>query len=189
MKFAFIVYDGMTLLDFAGVYDPITRLKTMGFVEKLDYRVCAMKPNVRTIEGLQITVDQVGGRLAGYDYIFIPGGNGVSALIADMAFMLWIKNTAPRTVMTAVCGGSLVLGAAGFLKEKRATTHPALKQYLARFTEHASDKRIVDEVNVITARGVTSAIDLGLYLCEKIAGKEVREKIQKQMDYKAYSSD
>lgn len=189
MRFAFIVYDGLTLLDFAGVYDPVTRLKTMGFVEKLDYSVCAMKPTVRTIEGLHITADQVEGRLGGYDYIFIPGGNGVSALIADMAFMRWIKSAAAHTVMTAVCGGSLVLGAAGFLKEKRATTHPALMQYLARFTEKSCEDRIVDEGSVITARGVTSAIDLGLYLCEKIAGKEVREKIQKQMDYSAYYLD
>jgi cyclohexyl-isocyanide hydratase len=44
----------------------------------------------------------------------------------------------------------------------------------------------VDEGTVITAGGVTSAIDLGLYLCEKIAGKDVREKIRKQMDYRNY---
>jgi cyclohexyl-isocyanide hydratase len=186
VKFAFIVYDGLTLLDFAGVYDPITRLKTMGFMESLNYSVCAMKQTVRTIEGLQITVDQVGGRLGGYDYIFIPGGNGVSVLISDMTFMRWIKSAASHTIMTAVCGGTLVLGAAGFIKDKRATTHPALKQYLARFTAHSSDERIVDEGSVITARGVTSAIDLGLYLCEKIAGKDIRKTIQKQMDYNAY---
>ena len=189
MKFAFIVYDGLTLLDFAGVYDPVTRLKTMGFMETFEYSVCAMKPTVRTIEGLQISVEQVEGRLGGYDYIFIPGGNGVSALLGDMAFMRWIKSAASHTVMTAVCGGTLVLGAAGYLKEKRATTHPSLMQYLARFTERSCEDRIVDEGSVITARGVTSAIDLGLYLCEKIAGKEVRKKIQTQMDYGAYCFD
>lgn len=186
MRFAFIVYDGLTLLDFAGVYDPVTRLKTMGFLENLDYRVCAMKETVRTIEGLCITADKVGGRLGGFDYIFIPGGNGVSALVSDMAFMRWIRGASSHAVMAAVCGGSLVLGTAGFLKEKRATTHPALMQYLARFTGRASEQRIVDEGNVITARGVTAAIDLGLYLCERIAGPRVREKIQTQMDYHAY---
>ncbi len=186
MKFAFVVYDGLTLLDFAGVYDPVTRLKTMGFMEELEYSVCAMKQTVRSFEGLQIAVDQVEGCLDGYDYIFIPGGNGVSALFSDAVFMSWIKSAAPHAVMTAVCGGTLVFGAAGLLKGKRATTHPALMQHLARFTEHCCEDRIVDEGSVITARGVTSAIDLGLYLCEKIAGKEVREKIQKQMDYSAY---
>lgn len=189
MRFAFVVYDGLTLLDFAGVYDPVTRLKTMGFKDDFEYRVCAMKQTVRTIEGLEMTVDQVGEPLDGYDVIFIPGGSGVSALFGDTAFMQWIKSAAPHTVMSAVCGGALVLGALGLLKGRRATTHPALMQHLARFTEQPCEDRIVDEGSVITARGVTSAIDLGLYLCERIAGKEVRVKIQQQMDYSAYCFD
>jgi cyclohexyl-isocyanide hydratase len=49
--------------------------------------------------------------------------------------------------------------------------------------------RIVEDGRIITAGGVTSSIDLGLYLCEKIAGKDVREKIQKQMDYPYYNQD
>jgi transcriptional regulator GlxA family with amidase domain len=51
-----------------------------------------------------------------------------------------------------------------------------------------SDDRIVEDGNVIMAGGVTASIDLGLYLCEKIAGPEVRAKIQKQMDYRNYST-
>lgn len=186
MKFAFIVYDGMTLLDFAGVYDPITRLKTMGFIPNMEYSICAMQATVRSIEGVQISVDRVKGRLGGFDYIFIPGGNGVSTLIGDWDFMRWIKRIPTRVTLTSVCGGTLVLGAAGFIKDKRATTHPALMQYLSRFTQFPSEERIVDEGSVITARGVTSAIDLGLYMCERIAGRAVREKIQQQMDYHAY---
>jgi transcriptional regulator GlxA family with amidase domain len=57
---------------------------------------------------------------------------------------------------------------------------------LQHFAREVVPDRIVDEGTVITAGGVTSAIDLGLYLCEKIAGKEVREKIQRQMDYRNY---
>jgi len=57
---------------------------------------------------------------------------------------------------------------------------------LAPFAREISSDRIVDEGRIITAGGVTAAIDLGLYLCEKIAGSEVREKIQAQMDYGCY---
>jgi N-acetylglucosaminyldiphosphoundecaprenol N-acetyl-beta-D-mannosaminyltransferase len=81
--------------------------------------------------------------------------------------------------MTAVCGGTLLLGVAGFLREKKATTHPSFMMYLKKFTENISESRVVDDGNVITAGGVTSAIDLGLYLCEKIAGIEVMEEIMK----------
>ena len=88
--------------------------------------------------------------------------------------------------MVAVCGGSLLLGAAGMLRTKKATTHPGLSAPLQHLAREVSPDRIVDEGTVITAGGVTSAIDLGLYLCEKIAGKDVREKIWKQMDYRNY---
>lgn len=54
-----------------------------------------------------------------------------------------------------------------------------LMEYLKKFTSKVTDKQIVEDENIITARGVTSSIDLGLFLCEKIAGKETREKIQK----------
>ncbi len=183
MKFAFIVYDGMTLLDFAGAYDPITRLKSMGFVNDFVYDVCATQKTVRTFEGLEIKADKVNNALNTYDYIFIPGGNGIAGLLKDTVLLNWIRNISTNTIMTAVCGGALLLGAAGFLKDKEATTHPGLIQYLKNYTPKVSNARIVDAGNIITARGVTSAIDLGLYLCEKIAGGEVRQKIQKQMDY------
>ena len=75
----------------------------------------------------------------------------------------------------------------GLLEDKRATTHPLQRDYLKKFTSKVTDKRIVEDENIITARGVTSSIDLGFYLCEKIAGKEITEKIQTQMDYLNYT--
>lgn len=183
MKIAFIIYDGMTMLDFAGAYDPITRLKTMGFLYDLQYDVCAIKETVKTFEGLEVKPDKVDKPLTCYDYIFIPGGNGIAELMKDKAFLDWLSNISSETTMTAVCGGALLLGALGLLKDKEATTHPALMQFLKKFTDKVSDARVVDSGNIITARGVTSAIDLGLYLCEKIAGAEASQKIQIQMDY------
>ena len=187
MKFAFIIYDGMTLLDFAGTYDPVTRLKTMGFMPDFEYDVCAFKETVRSFEGIELKAGKTQNDLRCYDYIFIPGGNGIAELLRDKAFLLWISTVSPSAILTAVCGGSLILGAAGFLKGRKATTHPNLVQYLKKFTDIIPDSRIVDDGKLITAGGVTSSIDLGLYLCEKIAGKESREKIQRQMDYLAYT--
>ena len=67
---------------------------------------------------------------------------------------------------------------------KRATTHPTafeeLKPYCATVVV---DHRVVDEEGVVTAQGVTSSIDLGLHLVERIAGREAKASIAKQMDY------
>lgn len=185
MKFALIVYDDVTLLDFCGVYDPVSRLKTMGFLPELEYHVCAMNSPVRSFEGLEILPDQIGGSLSEYDYVFIPGGNGVAKLLSDKAFMGWVRSASTQAVLTAVCGGVLVLGALGFLAGKPATTHPNHMPYLERMAGNISKARVVDAGNVITAGGVTSAIDLGLYLCQRIDGTEAAEKIRIQMDYPA----
>lgn len=73
------------------------------------------------------------------------------------------------------------------LRDKRATTHPDLLPVLNHFAREVSTDRVVEDGNSITAGGVTAAIDMGLFICEKIAGAEVREKIRKQMDYRNYT--
>jgi Transcriptional regulator containing an amidase domain and an AraC-type DNA-binding HTH domain len=77
MKIAFIIYDGMTTLDFVGAYDPITRLKTMGFINELEYDVCSNKKKIIASEGLEITADKILNNLSQYDFIVVPGGEGV----------------------------------------------------------------------------------------------------------------
>jgi transcriptional regulator GlxA family with amidase domain len=186
VKIAFVLYDGVTLLDFAGEYDPLTRLKTMGFLPDLEYRVCAPKERIRSSEGIELVADTVRPDLSTFDYVIIPGGNGVMDLLRDRSFLSWLAIPPGRTTVVAVCGGALLVGAAGLLRERRATTHPGLQEILKRFAREVSRDRIVEDDHVITAGGVTAAIDMGLYICERIAGRDVREKIQIQMDYPYY---
>jgi cyclohexyl-isocyanide hydratase len=188
MRIAFVLYDGITLLDFAGVFDPVTRLKTMGFLNTLQWDLCARTETIRSTEGIVLAAGRVDNDLAEYDYIVVPGGDGIRNLMQDTSFLRWISVASGTTTVAAVCGGSLLLGAAGMLRTKRATTHPNLAAFLKNFTGEVVQDRIVDEGTVITAGGVTAGIDLGLYLCGKITGDEVREKIQKQMDYRNYCS-
>lgn len=186
MKIAFVVYDNLTLLDFAGVYDPLSRLKTMGFVPDLTYDICSRTGDVRSSEGARIESGRVAPDLSEYEYVLVPGGDGIQPLMKDPEFLRWIAVASERTTVAALCGGSLLLGAAGMLKGKRATTHPQLAGFLKHFTGEVLPDRIVDEGTIITAGGVTAGIDLGLYLCERIAGPEIREKIAAQMDYSGY---
>jgi cyclohexyl-isocyanide hydratase len=187
LKFAFVVYDGLTLLDFAGVYDAVTRLHTMGLMDGLCCDVCAVSGLVKSFEGLEIKPTKVLPDLGGYDAVFIPGGNGIASLIGDKAFVNWLRGVREDALKVSVCGGALLWGAAGKLAGKRASTHPSMREYLPRFGATAADERVTEDGLLITARGVTSAVDLGLYLCEKLAGCAAREVIQKQMDYPYYN--
>jgi len=182
LRISFIIYNEMTTLDFIGIYDPLTRLKTMGFMPDLEWEICGMTEKVLDITGLQFTPTKVMEPLGSYDMIVVPGGFGSRKLVQDKEFIEWLRTAKPCKYKVSVCTGSVLLGAAGFLKAKKATTHRTAFDELREFAA-VVDQRIVDEGDVITARGVSSAIDLGLYLCEKLAGREVKEKIRRQMDY------
>ncbi|HTD90746.1 MAG TPA: DJ-1/PfpI family protein [Burkholderiales bacterium] len=187
MKAAFIVFDNMTALDFIGFYDPMTRLKTMKILEEFEWKICAystqMNAQITDDRGLKIAADSLGGSLAGYDLLFIPGGFGTRPLQHDRAFVDWIGTAQHVPLKTSVCTGSLLLGAAGFLKGKRATTHPSAYQELEPYCATVVKQRIVDEGNLITGGGVSTSIDLGLHVVQRLAGADARARIAKQMDY------
>jgi cyclohexyl-isocyanide hydratase len=183
MKAAFIVFDGMTALDFIGFYDPITRLKSMKIIENFSWNVCAQSAEVTDDRGLKFKADTVGGTLEGYDMIVVPGGFGTRKLQHDDTFMRWIKTAANVPLKISVCTGALILGAAGFLKGRRATTHPSAYQELEPYCASVVKERVVDEDCIITARGVSSSLDMGLHVVERLAGAEARARVAAQMDY------
>lgn len=183
MKAALIVFDNMTSLDFIGFYDPVTRLKTMKFLEDFAWKICARSAMVTDDRGLKIAADTVGESLAGYDLLFIPGGFGTRPLQHDRVFVDWITTAQNVPLKTSVCTGSLLLGAAGFLQGKRATTHPGAYQELEPYCATVVRERIVDDDSLITGGGVSSSIDLGLHVVQRLAGADARTRIAKQMDY------
>ena len=99
---------------------------------------------------------------------------GTRALQHDKAFIEWLRSAEPVKLKTSVCTGALLLGAAGFLAGKRATTHPNAFEELKPYCAVVENRRIVDEGGIVTARGVSSSLDLGLHLVERIAGTAKR---------------
>lgn len=186
MKMAFILFEKMTSLDFVGFYDGVTRLKSMGFMDDLRWDICAYDEQVNDDRGMTYKINCVRPDLSGYDFIFVPGGMGTRTLIQDVKFIEWLKTAKDVPYKVSVCTGSLLMGAAGFLQGKKATTHPNALDLLGVYTEHVETKRIVRDGNTITGGGVATSVDLGLYVCELLAGKEAVTKIQKQMDYPYY---
>ncbi|MCF6323101.1 MAG: DJ-1/PfpI family protein [Gammaproteobacteria bacterium] len=183
MKTAFIIFDKMTALDFVGVYDPLTRLRSMAVIPDFNWKICAFTKDVSDDKGLVFVPDIVAESLDEYDMIIVPGGFGTRALQHDEAFMGWIKSAAPVKLKISVCTGALLLGAAGFLAGKRATTHSNAFDDLASYGVAVVNERVVDEGDVVTAQGVTSSIDLGLHLVERFAGSEARVRVARQMAY------
>jgi cyclohexyl-isocyanide hydratase len=186
MKAALIVFDKMTYLDFVGFYDPLTRLKSMDVMPDFEWRILSNRPQVaddRGPAGMKMVPDAVMEPLGGYDLVYVPGGMGTRPLQHEREFVDWLKTAAPAKLKVSVCTGALLLGAAGFLQGRRATTHPGALKDLEPYCSRVMTDRIVDEGSVITGGGVSSSIDLGLHVVEKLAGAEARSRIAAQMCY------
>lgn len=184
MKIAFVVFDGITWLDLIGVYDPVTRLRSMGYIPNLSWDICSYKNEVSDNFGLRVSTTKVKPNLAEYDAVIVPGGLGARRLQFDEDFINWIRTSLKVKNKISVCTGALLFGAAGFLAHKKATTHFLELNALRPYCRNVVEDRIVEDGTIITSGGVSASIDLGLYLCEKWAGKEAAEEIRKRIDYK-----
>ena len=87
MKIAYILFNGVTWLDFIGFYDTINRLKSLNYLPDLAWDICGNTEIVEDYFGLKIQVDKVNNSIYEYDVIFIPGGWGTRQLITDESFM------------------------------------------------------------------------------------------------------
>jgi len=183
MKAALVIFDRMTSLDFIGFYDAITRLKSMKIMADFEWTICATADRVVDDRGLRFQTDSVAEPLNTYDMLFVPGGFGTRTLQSDSEFIGWLKSAELVPLKVSVCTGALLLGAAGFLRGRRATTHPSAYGELARYCGTVVRERVVDEGDIITARGVSSSIDAGLHLVQRLAGVEARDRVAAQMDY------
>jgi transcriptional regulator GlxA family with amidase domain len=113
--------------------------------------------------------------------IIIPGGFGTRQLQHDRNFIQWIKTAENVKYKISVCTGSLILGAAGFLKDRKATTNFLEYETLEPYCQEVVKDKIVEDNDVITAGAVAASIDLGLYLCRKWAGEEAENHIRIRM--------
>src|SRR5438128_2159540 len=123
MKIAYIIFDGITWLDFIGVYDAVSRLKIYNYLPDLTWDTCSFASTAADGMGLTMVAHKVKPNLKEYDVIVVPGGHGTRKLQEDETFIQWLRTTNEEALKISVCTGSFLLGAAGYLAGKRATTN------------------------------------------------------------------
>lgn len=186
MKMAFILFDGMTTLDFVGFYDAVTRMKILGLKENVTWDFCANKEEITDDRGLTIKINHVDSDLSVYDLIFIPGGLSTRQLRSDSTFISWIQTAQNVEYKISVCTGALIMGAAGFLKGRKATTNRSAYDLLTPYCAEVVKQRFVRDGNVFTGGGVSASIDLGLFVVESLTHADGAKQVQDMMDYPYY---
>jgi cyclohexyl-isocyanide hydratase len=140
--------------------------------------------SVQGVSGLTLTPHQTLHDIPYLDVLVIPGGKGVNVLLDDEEILTWIREQA-QTVrfLTSVCTGSLVLGAAGLLKGKQASSHWNSLDLLAAFEAIPISERIVRDGQLITAGGVTAGIDFALVILSELFDQSSAEIVQLCLEY------
>ena len=185
-RFGFVAFKGMTLLDLVGIHDPISRIAKMKFDPTTTCEIIAGHEGDLWLEdGARLSAARIRPPLYEFDVLVVPGGLGTRELETDRKFIDWLRTFPENRLAVSVCTGSLLLGAAGRLVGKRATTHYTSMDRLADHGATPTSERVVDEGSVITGGGVTSALDVGLHVVREIAGEEIASKIARQMEMRA----
>lgn len=179
MDIVFLFYDGMTALDAIGPWEVLSRLPGAQARAASPYGGVVTTDTGLTFGGCAPIADT-----ARADVLLVPGGSDVRPLLGDARLLDWIRSIDASTSWTAsVCTGALVLGAAGLLKGKRATTHWAVLDGLRRHGATPLTKRFVEDGKLLTASGVSAGIDMALAVAAKLADVPTAKALQLAIEY------
>jgi cyclohexyl-isocyanide hydratase len=174
-----LLFPDITQLDMTGPYEVFTRLPGA----RVDV-IWKSRDPVRSDHGLALVPTATFDEIDALDLVCVPGGPGVGPLLEDAATLAFLRRIAARArYVTSVCTGALVLGAAGLLQGRRATTHWMSLELLAPFGATPVAERVVRDGNVITGGGVTAGIDFALTVAAEVAGRDTAERIQLAIEY------
>jgi transcriptional regulator GlxA family with amidase domain len=178
MKTNILLYDRMTALDAVGPYEALSR-----FPGNEVLFVAEKAGPVRTDTGyLTLIADASLDEAPPADIVLVPGG--YAPPLTPGPIHEWLRAAdATSTWTTSVCVGSLILGVAGLLDGRRATSHWLALDHLRNYGAEPTGERVVFDGKYATAAGVSSGIDLALALLGKIAGPEAAMVVQLGIEY------
>ena len=178
-RIGMLIFPRLTQLDMTGPYEVLARLPNT--VVDL---VARTRDPVTTDRGMQILPTVTYDDCPPLDVVMVPGGPGQQDLMEDEAALEFLRKVAASAkYVTSVCTGSLVLGAAGLLKGKRATCHWAAIDHLALLGAIPVREKVVVDGHIVTGAGVTSGIDFALTLAAILEGEQAAREIQLQIEY------
>lgn len=179
LQIGFLVFPQVQQLDLTGPHDVLASLP--GAMVRLIWKT---REPVTSSSGLLLTPTTTYDDCPPLDVICVPGGSGVTDLLQDIQTVEFVRRQAAGArYVTSVCTGALLLGAAGLLRGRRATTHWAFQSLLEPLGAIPTRDRVVRDGNLITGGGVTAGIDFGLVVAAELAGVEEAQAIQLELEY------
>lgn len=191
MKVALLVFPGVEELDFVGFLEVLALANRIIGKEEFTTRLVSLEPGpVECSGGLKILTTSSSRSLREVNLVFVPGGGagrgtGIDAVLQNASILEALRNAySEGKLVWSVCTGALVLGRAGLLEGRKATTHHThikeLKKYGAK---PQRDRRVVTDGRITTGGGISSSLDMGLELVRMTLGSRMALEVGNRMEY------
>lgn len=179
MRVNFALFEGVTQLDLTGPYEVLARAP--GFQCELVAKTLAP---VRSDRGLGLLPTRTLAEAGPCDLLVVPGGPGADVALDDPQWVAFVRAQAAQARWVfGICTGALLLGAAGVLRGRRASSHWTARDLLALFGATPMPDRMTIDGNLFTSGGVTAGIDMALLLVATVLDEAAAEQIQLQIEY------
>jgi transcriptional regulator GlxA family with amidase domain len=185
---AILLFDEVEVLDFAGPFEVFSVAGTRTDPPALDvYTVAESERVIRARNNLQVLPHYTLDECPPPDIVVVPGGFGTRQQMHNRVLLDWVRAQARRVeLMTSVCTGSLILGSAGLLDGRPATTHYKEYDLLAAISPAITvvrGVRFVDDGAIITSAGVQAGMDMALHVVARLLGGDVARATAAQIEY------
>jgi transcriptional regulator GlxA family with amidase domain len=188
-----LIFNEVEVLDVAGPFEvfSVTRLnEERRWIEPSPFRVFLLAEKIEVVSaigGLHLTPDVTFDNCPDLDLLIVPGGWGTRREIENVNLLNWITKRAASTRLTAsVCTGAALLGRAGLLNGREATTHWRTFDFLRESAPRAKirkDLRFTLVEPIFTSAGISAGIDLALRIVSYFFGTEIGMATARQMEY------
>lgn len=187
------LFDEVEVLDFAGPFEVFSTASRVRTRQQPDlpppFEVFTIAENIQPVHargGLNVLPKFDQTSHPAIDILIIPGGI-VSEVMQRQTVIQWVAQCAGQSSIAAsVCTGAFLLGQAGLLDGKQATTHwEDIPEMTALFpqVDVIGGVKWVDNGRVVTSAGIAAGIDMSLHLVERLEGKELAELTAQQMEF------
>ena len=179
VRIGMLVFPRLDQIDLTGPFAVFARLSNASI--QLLWKTTEL---VRDYRGLGLVPDATFADAPPVDLLVVPGGPGQEDLMEDEAVLSFLtRQSQSAKCVFSVCTGALILGAAGLLRDKRATTHWRSTHLLKYFGATWEDQRVVIDGQLVTAAGLTAGIDGALTVAAMLRGEEAAKAIQLDLQY------
>ena len=188
------IFESVEILDFTGPYEVFSSVrlteKSLASIQNLPcpfdvFTISEKNKNIKTTGGMTVKSDFNFKNCPKLNVLIIPGGVGTRALLKNENVLDWIKNKNNTEILCSICTGSLLLGKAGLLKNKKATTHWGAFNLLKKITpttEIVKNKKFVHDT-IYTSAGVSSGIDMSLHIIKVLYGDVIAKNTARYIEY------